>query len=138
PNDAAHLSVAINGTTGVVTINPAADVSGTSNITVTVNRTGGGSDVKTFLLTVVPVNDAPIFLKGPDQLVNEDAGAQTAANWATVSAGPPDEASQTLIFSMIDNTNVSLFSAGPAISSSGTLTFTTTPNANGTATLTFN
>lgn len=137
PNDASHLTAAINGTTGVVTMNPAADVSGTSNITVTVNRTGGGSEVKTFLLTVTAVNDAPTFVKGPDQVVNEDAGPQTFANWATVAAGPPDEASQTLTFSMVDNTNVSLFSAGPAISSTGTLTFTTTPNANGTATVTF-
>jgi hypothetical protein len=137
PNDTAHLKTAVSGTTGVITINPAADVSGTSNITVTINRTGGGADTRTFLLTVIPVNDAPSFVKGADQIVNEDAGPQTITNWASVSAGPPDEAGQTLTFSMVSNTNVALFSAGPNVSSIGTLTFTTTPNANGSATVTF-
>ena len=61
------------GTTGIVTINPAANLFGTTNITITVNRTGGGSDIKTFLLTVNSSNDAPTFTKGADQLVNEDA-----------------------------------------------------------------
>ncbi len=137
PNDAAHVSAAVNGTTGIVTINPASDVSGTSNITVTVNRTGGGAEMKTFLLTVTPVNDAPVFVKGPDQVVNEDAGPQSVSGWATVSAGAADETGQTLTFNMVSNTNVSLFSAGPNISSSGTLSFTTALNANGSATVTF-
>jgi hypothetical protein len=38
--------------------------------------------VQTFTLTVNAVNDAPSFTKGADQAVNEDAGAQTAGNWA--------------------------------------------------------
>jgi hypothetical protein len=135
PNDAAHLSVAINGVTGIVTINPAANESGTTSITVTVNRTGG-PDSKTFLLTVNSVNDEPSFTRGADQTVNEDAGTQTVNNWATsISAGPPAESGQTVAF-VVTNNNNALFSAQPAISSSGTLTYTPAANANGTATIT--
>jgi hypothetical protein len=138
PNDAAHLSVAITGSTGIVTINPAANVSGTANITVTINRTGG-PESKTFLLTVNSVNDAPSFSKGVDQTVNEDAGAQSVNNWATnIAAGPPDESSQTLTFQVTNNTNAALFSVVPAISSSGTLTYTPAADANGSATITVN
>ena len=138
PNDAAHLSAAMNGSTGILTINPATNANGTTNITVTVNRTGG-PESKTFLLTVNPVNDAPSFTKGADQIVNEDVGAQTVSNWATnISAGGPDESGQTLTFQITGNTNASLFSAGPAISSNGTLTYTPAANANGSTTITVN
>jgi Calx-beta domain-containing protein/Big-like domain-containing protein len=138
PNDTAHLSVTMTGSTGIVTINPAADLSGTTNITVTINRTGGPEN-DTFLLTVNPANDAPSFTKGSDQTVNEDAGAQTVVNWATsISAGPPDESGQTLAFQVTNNTNPSLFVAGPAISSTGTLTYTLAADPNGSATITIN
>jgi CSLREA domain-containing protein len=138
PNDPAHLSVTMTGSTGVVTINPAANENGTTNITVTINRTGG-PESKTFLLTVIAVNDAPSFTKGVDQTVFEDAGPQTVNNWATgISAGPADESGQVLTFQVTGNTNASLFSAGPAISSTGTLTYTPAANANGDATITIN
>src|SRR5262249_2487875 len=134
-----HLSAAIVGSTGVVTINPASNAVGTTNITVTVNRTVGGPDVKTFMLTVNPVNDAPAFTKGPDQMVSEDAGGQTVNNWATaISAGPADESGQVLTFQIPGNTNPGLFSAGPAVSATGTLTYTPAANANGSATITIN
>ncbi|HWP55900.1 MAG TPA: Ig-like domain-containing protein, partial [Pyrinomonadaceae bacterium] len=139
PNDSAHLSVALQGNTEVVTINPAANLSGTANITVTVNRTGPSTDSKTFLLTVNPVNDLPSFTAGANQTVNEDAGAQTFVNWATaISPGPADESGQVLTFQVTGNTNAALFSAAPAISSSGTLTFTPAANASGSATITLN
>jgi CSLREA domain-containing protein len=139
PNDSAHLAATIAGTTGVVTINPAINGNGTTNITVTINRTSGGSDTKTFLLTVNAVNDVPSFTKGADQTVNEDAGAQTVASWATnVLAGPADESGQTLTFQVVSNTNAALFSAGPAISAARTLTYTPAANANGSATITIN
>jgi CSLREA domain-containing protein len=136
PNDSAHLFAANNGSQGSVTINPAANASGSTNITITINRTAGGPDVKTFALTVNPVNDAPTFTRGPDQIVNEDAGAQTISNWATnISPGPADESGQTLTI-QVSNTNPGLFSAAPAVNSSGTLTFTPNADANGTATVT--
>jgi hypothetical protein len=139
PNDSAHLSVALQGNTEVVTINPAANLSGTANITVTVNRTGPSTDSKTFLLTVNPVNDLPSFTAGANQTVNEDSGGQTVVNWATaISPGPADESGQALTFQVTGNTNAALFSAAPAISSSGTLTFTSVANASGSATITIN
>ncbi|HKO45252.1 MAG TPA: choice-of-anchor Q domain-containing protein [Pyrinomonadaceae bacterium] len=135
-NDPAHLSAALVGSAGIVTINPIAEMSGTTNITVTVNRTGG-SDDKTFLLTVNAVNDTPSFTKGSDQAVNEDAGAQTVPNWAaSLSAGPSNESGQVLSFHVTNNTNASLFSSGPGIDSSGTLTYTPAANAHGSATIT--
>jgi hypothetical protein len=139
PNDSAHLSAAIVGTTGIVIINPAASLSGTTNITVTVNRTGGGADSATFALTVNFVNDTPSFTRGNDQTVNEDAGPQTVNNWATdISAGPANESGQALTFQVTNNTNPGLFSVTPAISSTGTLTYTPAPDANGSATVTIN
>jgi CSLREA domain-containing protein len=138
PNDIAHLDVAISGSTGTVTINPAANVSGTTDITVTVNRTSG-NESKTFTLTVNSVNDAPSFTKGADQTLNENAAPQTINNWATaISPGPLDESGQALTFQVTGNTNAALFSAGPAISSTGTLTYTLAANQSGSATITLN
>ena len=135
-NDTAHLNAILAGTTGVITINPSANLFGTTDLTVTVNRSGG-PEVKTFTLTVNSSNDAPSFTKGPDQTVNEDAAAQTVNNWATnLSTGPADEAGQTVNFQVTGNTNAALFSAGPSISSTGTLTYTPAPNAFGVATVT--
>jgi len=82
---------------------------------------------------VVPVNGPPSFTKGPDQLVNENAPAQSITNWATnIIAGSPDEAGQTLTFIVVNDTNA-LFSVQPAISPNGTLTYTPATNAYGLA-----
>ena len=52
------------------------------------------------------VNDEPTFTKGADQTVLEDAGGQTVVGWATgLSAGPGDDAGQTLSFNMTGNSN---------------------------------
>jgi len=133
PNDAAHLSAAILGSTVVLTINPVTNAHGPTNITVTVN---GGAASKAFLLTVNAANDAPAFTIGADQTVNEDAGAQTVPNWATsISPGPSDESGQAVNFNVTNN-NPTLFSVAPAISPTGTLTYTPAANANGSATVT--
>ena len=55
--------------------------------------------MQTFSINVLSVNDAPSFTRGANQIVNEDAGAQTVNNWATsISPGPADESGQTLTF----------------------------------------
>src|SRR5207253_2139916 len=99
----------------------------------------GGLDTsaaQTFTITVTSVNDAPSFIKGTDQTVNEDSGPQAIAGWATaISPGPSDETAQTLNFT-VTNTNNALFSAQPAIAATGTLTFTPASNAAGQATIT--
>jgi hypothetical protein len=134
-------AVASNGT---LTYTSAANANGTATITLKISDNGGTANggvdtsaTQTFVIMVGAINDAPSFTKGPDKTVLEDAGAQSFSTWATaISAGPADEAGQTLTFNITGNTNAGMFSAGPAVSSTGTLTFTPAPNANGTATIT--
>ncbi|MGE4070425.1 MAG: Ig-like domain-containing protein [Lysobacterales bacterium] len=132
--------------TGVLSYTPAANANGTATITLNLMDDGGtangGIDTsapQSFTITVTAVNDAPSFTKGPDQTVLEDAGPQTVNPWATaISAGPPDESGQTVVFNMTGNTNPALFSAAPAVSPTGVLTYTPAANANGSATITLN
>lgn len=133
-------AVAPNGT---LTFTPLADVSGSATVTVRLHDNGGvangGADTsapQTFTIAVTPVNDAPSFTGGVNLTLDEDAGAQTMPAWATaISAGPADESTQTLDFT-IANDKPGLFADLPAISATGTLTFTPAANANGVATLT--
>jgi hypothetical protein len=88
------------------------------------------------VITISAVNDAPIFTKGANQTVLEDAGAQTVTAWATgITAGAADESSQAIDF-IVTNSNNALFSVQPAIAANGTLTFTPAANVNGSATVT--
>ena len=91
------------------------------------------SNIATVTITVNAVNDAPSFTKGDNQLVDEDAAAQTVSDWATaISAGPENESDQTLAFTVTNNNN-DLFSTKPAIDGSGTLTFALGQDKFGTA-----
>src|SRR6185369_2228570 len=88
-------------------------------------------------VTVDPVNDAPTFTRGTNQINDEDSGDHFISNWSTnISAGPPDESSQSLSFQITGNTNPSLFSVAPSISPTGALSYTLALNANGTAVIT--
>ncbi|MCK7470460.1 MAG: hypothetical protein MZU95_06450 [Desulfomicrobium escambiense] len=68
---------------------------GSATVTVSLrdNRrhaTNGGVDTSAaqmFTITVNGVNDVPSFTAGANQAVNEDAGAQTVAAWATRDLG---------------------------------------------------
>jgi hypothetical protein len=130
--------------TGVLTYTPAANAFGSATITIVLTDDGGTasggvntSAPQTFTITVAPVNDAPSFTKGPDQSVPEGSGAQTVAGWATsISAGPANEAGQTVNFLVTFNSNPALFSAGPSISANGTLTYTPAAGVNGSANIT--
>ena len=109
---------------------------GLANTTTSGGTTAFSSATDTAAITVLSVNDVPSFTKGGDQVVAEDAGAQTVAGWATaLSRGPANESGQTLAFAITGNSNAGLFSAGPTVSPTGTLTFTPAANANGTATI---
>ena len=115
---------------------PDADYNGSASFTYTVADDDGGQTTATVNLTVSAVNDAPSFVAGSDQTVDEDSGVQTSAGWATgLSAGPADEAGQSLSF-LVSNDNTALFAVQPAIASDGTLSYTPAANANGSATVT--
>jgi len=128
---------------GTLTYTSAPNANGTANITVVAHDNGGtangGNDTsaaQNFNIFVTAVNDAPSFTRGADQTVNEDAGAQSVANWATaISPGPADESGQSVTFT-VTNDNNALFSGQPAVAPNGTLTYTPAANANGTATVT--
>jgi len=138
-------TVVINGTNFDFT--PTANFNGSAGFDYTVQDDGTTNGVNDFKsangqvsFNINPINDAPSFVKGADQSVNKNAGAQTVTNWATaISAGPPDEvtAGQTVSFNVsVTGTTGSLaFTSPPAVSPSGTLTYTATNGTSGTATV---
>ena len=119
------------------------NANGAATLTITATDDGGtangGNDTslpQNVTLTANAVNDAPSFLAGSDVLVDEDAGAQSIAGWASaISPGPADESGQTVGF-IVTNDNPSLFAIQPSVASDGTFTYTSAPDANGLATLT--
>ena len=127
---------------GTLTFTPAADLNGTATVRVWCVDSGGTnyggrntSTTQSFVIVVDPVNDAPTFAAGLNQTVPEDAGPRST-NWAkAISAGPADEFSQSLNFT-VTNDNPSLFVLQPVINPTGTLTYCSATNANGTALVT--
>ena len=88
-------------------------------------------------MPVTYVNAQPSFTDAGDVTVRANAGPQAVANWATaISAGPADEARQTVSFVVTGNSNPSLFTAGPVIAPDGTLIITPAPGAIGSAQIT--
>ncbi len=129
-------TVTTNGTT--VTYTPNANFFGSDSFTYRISDGIFTSNSATVNVTVNPINDAPSFTKGPDQTVNEDAGAQTVNGWATNISQGPNESGQTLTFnvSVTSITGGLTFSSGPAINAStGTLTYAPAADSNGTATV---
>jgi hypothetical protein len=128
---------------GKLTYTPAPNANGSATVTVTAKDDGGtangGIDTsppQTFVVSVGPVNDAPMFTVGPDQTVVSLLGAQSIPGWATnIQPGPADESSQSVTFT-VTNDNPGLFAAQPALAPDGTLTFTPTLLAIGGATVT--
>ena len=125
---------------GTLTYLAAPNAYGVATVAVQLRDNGGlaegGADTsaaQTFTITVQAVNDIPSFVKGGDESLSEDYGTRTVPGWATaVSAGPANEADQSLTF-VVTNDNNALFSTQPAIAADGTLTYDPAPNANGTA-----
>jgi hypothetical protein len=134
----------IDPATGDLRYTPAPDANGSATLTVRLRDDGGtvdgGQDVSashTITLTVLPVNDAPSFSPGKNQVVLEDAGPQVVAGWAgNITVGPPNEAQQSPAFEITGNSNPSLFAEPPQVDPvTGDLTFTSAPDAAGTATI---
>jgi hypothetical protein len=133
-------AVAANGT---LTYTPASNAAGSATVTVVLHDNGGTANggvdtsaARTFIITLTPVNDAPSFTAGADQAAVAGAGPQTVAAWATnISAGPVDEATQSVAF-IATNDNNALFAVQPAISPTGTLTYTPAATGGGVARVT--
>ncbi|MCF6318329.1 MAG: cadherin-like domain-containing protein, partial [Proteobacteria bacterium] len=122
---------------GTFSYTPPADFNGMATFDFTVSD-GALTTASSLTITVNAVNDVPSFIKGADQTVLEDAGAQTINMWATaLSAGPANESSQVLSFNL-SNDNNALFSVQPAVDSSGNLSYTAATDANGSATIAIN
>ncbi|PYR95457.1 MAG: adhesin, partial [Acidobacteria bacterium] len=75
---AASIVVGGAGASRTVTVTPAANQSGTATITVTVKDADGGTASDSFLLTVSPVNDAPVAANDA-YTTNEDTALTIAA-----------------------------------------------------------
>jgi large repetitive protein len=125
-------------TTATIDYTPNPNRNGSDSFTVTGSDGQGPSAPATIAITVTPVNDAPSFTAGADQAVAEDAGPQTVTGWATaISAGPADEAAQTVSFtvSVVSTTGNLAFTTAPAVAPNGTLTFTPQNTTSGIATV---
>ncbi len=159
------VSPTINPSTGSLSYTSAANANGQAVFDVLVMDNGGvetrnasgvllasGVDKSApirITITVNAVNDAPRFIKGANQQINEDAldpvdntRLQTVRGWATsISRGPlsaTDEVSQALTFKVVPVPSGLLignlaFTAPPAIDPvTGNLTYETVPDTNGT------
>ena len=85
---------------------------------------------------VAEVNDAPSFVKGPDQLVCPWAAAQVIDQWATaIVAGPANEAGQAVWFEVTAG-RPEVFAQQPTISPEGTLRYAVNSQASGSSTVT--
>ena len=95
-----------------------------------------GVDNKTINLMVEEINGPPVFTKGPDITIDEDAGPQEFLGWATGIDDGDSNQDQNLSFN-IDNVMSSTGQTiAPAINASGDLTFTSGNNVNGVFTIT--
>lgn len=81
----------------------------------------------------VPVNDAPSFSASNPPARPEDAGVVVINGWASASAGPPNESSQSLSYVVTSVINEGLFTVPPSVDPAGNLSFVSAPDANGTA-----
>lgn len=134
PNN--NLLVAGSGLNRTLTVTPAAERSGTANITVSVRDGGGLSSSTTFALTVAAVNDPPTIDPIGNVTVAEDSGEFTV-DLTGISAGPGESQAMSVSVSVapggIIDDIVRSYSSPQA---TGSLLFKLRPNAFGSATVT--
>ena len=94
-----------SGSNRSLVITPEPDANGSATLTLTVSDPGGLSADATLQLQVQAVNDAPTLQLGTDPtLPAGSSGPQTAAGFAGIDAGPPDEdVSQTALAFVLDS-----------------------------------
>ncbi|MBF0450290.1 MAG: carboxypeptidase regulatory-like domain-containing protein [Candidatus Magnetomorum sp.] len=129
------------GNVGHLFFAPAKNAFGSSTVSVYLKDNAGTalggvdtSDSQEFIITINPVNDPPVFTKGPNIIIKQNT-SKTIDNWAKgISFGPANETGQLLTFhtTAVPDT---LFIDQPQISSTGTLTFKTSSSHTGIATV---
>ena len=122
----ANISFGGAGSTRSVTIIPATNQIGTATITIDLSDGDGGISSRTFVITVLPINDPPMLSVIADQTVNEDAGTSV-----TVTIGDLETPASGLVVSA-SSSNPSLVPNGNLVmSGSGSVrTLSITPAAN--------
>ena len=124
---------------GELSFLPAEDAYGSTDVTVILRGPDGQStEPITMRIDIMPVNDPPSFVVGPDAVVEAGSGSHFIPQWASgFSPGPENEASQELSIVMESNTNPELFQVAPIVdSSSGNLYFNVLEAVAGEATIT--
>ncbi len=127
PDD--NLAITGSGASRTLTLTPAADLSGSTIITVAVDDGENPIATADFTLTVTAVNDAPSLTLAPSIARFPGGPAFTQPGMVTdISPGPADEGGQTVTLSLTSITNTAIFTVQPTLSASGSLSFT--PGAN--------
>ncbi len=138
-SDPVNGTLAFNSVDGSFTYTPNTTYFGTDSFTYRANNGSLQSPPTMVTITVLPVNQAPSFVKGPDQTIRADAGPQNVPGWATtISAGPANESGQALTFTVQNFSNSSLFLIAPKVSINGTigtLSYVPDPSAGGQSTV---
>ena len=131
----ANIVVSGSGGSRTITVTPAADQSGSADITIKVTDANGGETSQTFTVNVAPVNDPPTISGIAAQNINEDQPGGTGALAFTVA----DKETGTLTVdkassnqSVVPNANITLANVG----NNYTVTVVPAANAFGTATIT--
>jgi uncharacterized repeat protein (TIGR01451 family) len=137
----AQPTIALDGTLSYAA---ATNASGSATVSVYLQDDGGTANggvdtsaTQTFTITITAVNDAPTLNPLSPIVLNEDDPEQTV-NLSGISAGAPDESTQTLTVTATSS-NPGLI-PNPAVTysspdASGSLKFTPTATSNGVATI---
>ena len=138
---------AVSPNEGHLTFQTAPDTNGRAVVTVQLLDNGGTalggvdrSAIHTLTITVQSVNDAPGFVAGANQSVQEDAGPIVVAGWATnivpAAATATDESTQVLGFvaNIVSTTGGLTFATAPTVDAgTGNLAFQAAPDSSGQA-----
>jgi hypothetical protein len=130
----ANLALSGSGASRNITVTPAANLSGSSTITLAVSD-GTNTTSDTFVLTVNPINDLPSFVIGPNRTHSSGELAPFTFNdgATTITDGDPDF-TQGITFNVSNNNN-GLFASQPFINSAGRLTYAVAAAQAGVATV---
>ena len=131
---ATRMTFGGSGVNRTLTLTPAANIFGTTAITVTVTDANGGSATEPFQFTINSVNDRPVLQPIGNQIISEDRDVVVGLALGDVETLPD----QLLVTA--SSSNADLFPNGNLViagtGTSRTLTATPLPNANGSATIT--